>query len=238
MGDLPQVVFNGLYLDGGGTILTRVYEGENTRNGLLSAGHQTFLRSLPWDFSVYGYGPQDENLKNSYKRYEEELDFISRCEWVGKFIIDSQSKDSAISQYFSWLYQEAHKPENNRVVSSLSKAVNTLVKENKISIQNDDMAEPQVHSHLNQCGFFGQLSQTFRESVAKTLTATEKHILKACANVIKECPSYFPPDYPNYWQNQLKSQNDVCCSPLFFNINGHCYPQPLITASPGLTLPK
>ena len=225
MGDLPQVLFNGLYVRGSKkSILVHGYEGENTRNAILSGSNKPFLRFHDWDFADYGYGPRDKILARSYEEYDASHDFILHYQWVANFIIDSRRKNSAISQYFVWLYQEARRPENDRIMSILNMTIDMLEKNGLWSKKTASLVS---HENLSTTQrvyqFFNRVSDSFRKGLNKKLDKAEKAILHYAADVVKQCPATFPP-------NQLDFVSQVpssCCAYSFFATpTNQCWPQP------------
>lgn len=248
VGKVPQVVFNGLYIDGGGTILTSIYEGANTLNALLSNGYKPFLRSASQELIKGYYGPKESTLLKSYIYYEFETSFIKRCEWTGNFVLSAQNDDSLLSKYFAWLYETARKPENNRLLNSLHQAITLLEKRNLYQ----ENLQHEV-SKMEHCGLFSQLSRVARDSILSkalepvkncvntafntcdyVVNEAEKVALSYCARTLKECPSYFPKDHPFFWQSQI----DKTCAEGYFQLGATCTSLPLISSLPHLVLPK
>ena|SRR5579862_3528893 len=224
-GKQPQTLFNGLYLDAGGTALTHVFEGENTRNALLSSRHKPFLRSEPWNLDNFGLKP-NKQLQKKYDAYDSNKDFLIQSKWIADFILAAQKNNSEIKEYFDYIYDEALNPENDRIISTIKEGINILLKDKLVNVEE---LNRQTSSQSLYDNYFNSVSNVFKKVIAKQ----EAKLSVGMSKLVTSCPAYFHQDF-TYWKNDpLNPQaGSVCCSSGFFAYQNQCIAQPRITANP------
>lgn len=217
MGELPLEVFNGLYVHG--ATLPPVHEGENTRHMLIYETSKPFFRSREWSFTSLSHGPvkyyPSPTLLNSYLMHDtttaqEQAShlFIRRSRWISQFIRDSLDPESEVCNYFSWMHNEAQKPENDRIIASLERVITILAKKGKLEItQPKDELLPIVEENGWLMTFWNKMP------------TLGEYFFDYLVSVTKENPAYFPTGFPTFWNDMARTN-----SPMFFNVNNTCVP--------------
>jgi hypothetical protein len=224
MGELPQILFNGLYVTGSDSIIAHVYEGENTFNSITSVSNKPFLRAGDWKLMNYGYEPRDNILHDSFKKYDTTTDFDEMVLWVAEFLISSRDPQSSISKYFKWLYAQSQSIQNDRLMLLMIKTITELEKNKLWPTNTIQKADTWPLSPVQQDSqFFAQMSYSFIDSVLAQLAPEEKAALANAINT-QSCPNTSPAEFliPHHMFN---------CAHGFFKLPGtqQCLPQPNVT---------
>jgi hypothetical protein len=131
MGSFPKDVFDSLYTHTNNNIWPQIREGDSSFSSLVLTGKPHFRCGMG------GWGPGFDLIKDPTLKMQLENFYLDSPDifcgmhfkqvWdknnkayvnFGKFIIDSSNPDSALSQYFQTLKNEASKKDNDRIYAT------------------------------------------------------------------------------------------------------------------------
>lgn len=236
--ELPKTVFDGLYTHTGENIFPPVREGASTFTSLISSDkpHLHCRSTMNWEIKT---DLADENLRNRLlainglicrENYGHELDFTAWenhpiDEIIGQYIIDASQPDSTLSNFFYQLKHDAIRPDNDRILIDLTKAVELLESQKKTSssplINEQQIHDSDYNHQMSSSKWINQ--QLSMATPAPTCVAQssesifDRMLRKACKyaySVTSECPSYFS-RAPHFWQpqgQQCMIENNMICS--------------------------
>lgn len=139
MGQLPKIVFDGLFTHIGTNIWPQIREGQSSLNGLLIDGRPHFRCSQAsiWEpgFSLVSEPSLKTRLENFYNKNDSGKGFCKIGAWegdgniyqtVGELIIEANNLNSPFSRYFQDIKSDAAKPENDRINRGLEEAIKII----------------------------------------------------------------------------------------------------------------
>jgi hypothetical protein len=130
-GPLPQIMFNTLYAYSGPNVLLQVREGPSSFIRLLPTGRPNFRCGGMWELGFDD--ANDEKLKNHLinagdvcGQKDEAWEVIDVPAVIGEYILDAQNPNSSLSLYFKNLSRKALDPNNDRILSGITRGVELL----------------------------------------------------------------------------------------------------------------